>query len=148
MGGGQIRVQFYYGRQMPLRILDECEFWKLQEEEHTVVIREALENLEEEFIKSLEAWEQALSKTHDTVISYIESVNRSQYVYGELYNQVIQLVRHCLDESNRFIELCRQIKNNSRAAKNNPFAKTLLAHIIRESEYFTGISRVILYNRS
>jgi hypothetical protein len=33
-------MQFYYGQQMPLRILDEAEFWKHQEEEHTVVIRE------------------------------------------------------------------------------------------------------------
>lgn len=34
-------MQFYYGQQMPLRILDEAEFWKNQEEEHTVVIRES-----------------------------------------------------------------------------------------------------------
>lgn len=140
-------MQFYYGQQMPLRILDEAEFWKLQEEEHTVVIREALSNLEQEYIDALATWEQTLSKTHGTVISYIESVNRSQYVYGELYKQVIGLVQFCLDESNRFIELCRQIKNNSRAAKDNLFAKTLLDHIIRESEYFTGIARVILFNQ-
>jgi len=34
------KMQFYYGHQMPLRILDEAEFWKRQEEEHTIVIRE------------------------------------------------------------------------------------------------------------
>ena len=28
-------MQFYYGHQMPLRVLDEAEFWKHQEEEHT-----------------------------------------------------------------------------------------------------------------
>lgn len=39
-------MQFYYGQHMPLRILDEAEFWKHQEEEHTVVIRELVTGLE------------------------------------------------------------------------------------------------------
>ncbi len=144
--GGGI-VQFYYGQQMPLRILDECEFWKLQEKEHTVVIRKALDNLEEDYVNSLESWEETLSRTHGTVISYIESVNRSGGVYGNLYQQILHLVQFCFDQSNQFIALCRDIKNNSRAAKDNMFAKTLLDHIVRESEYFTGIARAILYNK-
>lgn len=137
-------MQFYYGQQMPLRILDETEFWKLQEEEHTVVIREALQNLEEEYVNALIEWENALSKTHQTAVSYIESVIRSDYVYEELYEQVIQFITFCLEESNQFIELCRQIKENSVAAIGQPIAKTILDHIIRESEYFIGIARVIL----
>jgi len=138
-------MQFYYGQQMPLRVLDEAEFWKMQESEHTVVIRELLPNLEPKFVEALKEWEQALSKTHQTVVSYIETVNRSQYVYEQLQQQVIQLVTFCLDESMKFIELCRQIKTQSAAAKDNPIAKTVLDHIIRESEYFIGIARVILY---
>ena len=137
-------MQFYYGQQMPLRILDEAEFWKQQEEEHTVVIREMLDDLEPKYVNALKEWEQKLSNTHQTVVSYVESVNRSQYVYGQLYQQVIQLVAFCLDESLKFIELCRDIKVNSQAAKNNLIAKTVLDHIIRESEYFIGIARVIL----
>ena len=70
-------MQFYYGDQMPLRVLDEAEFWKEQEEEHTVVIREALNNLEEQYVDALKQWEQALSVTHQKVVSYVESVNRS-----------------------------------------------------------------------
>lgn len=38
-------MQFYYGNQMPLRVLDECEFWKHQEE-HTVANRKLVKNLE------------------------------------------------------------------------------------------------------
>nr|WP_027417925.1 DUF2935 domain-containing protein [Aneurinibacillus terranovensis] len=45
-------MQFYYGDKMPLRILDEIEFWKQQEAEHTVVIRELVSNLEGEFRES------------------------------------------------------------------------------------------------
>lgn len=142
---GGTGVQFYYGDQMPLRVLDEAEFWKEQEEEHTVVIREALNNLEEQYVDALKEWEQALSVTHQKVVSYVESVNRSDYVHEELQAQVLQLVAFCLEESQQFIELCRQIKVNSATAKDNVFAKTLLDHIIRESEYFIGIARVALY---
>lgn len=136
-------VQFYYGQQMPLRILDECEFWKLQEEEHTVVIRVALPDLEPEFVEALQQWEQALASTRQRVISYIESVIRSPYVYEQLHREVMELVTFCLGESENFIALCRQIKRESAAAQA-PIAQTVLDHIIRESEYFIGIARVVL----
>ncbi|MFA8438061.1 DUF2935 domain-containing protein [Pueribacillus sp. YX66] len=140
-------MQFYYGQQMPLRILDEAEFWKLQEEEHTVVIREALNDLEKVYVEALKEWEKSLSNTHKTVVSYVESVVRSGYVYVQLQRQVIQLITFCLEESEQFIELCRQIKDNSSAAKDKPIAQTILDHIIRESEYFIGIARLILFGK-
>jgi len=140
-------MQFYYGQQMPLRILDEAEFWKEQEREHTVVIRSLLVNLEQQYVNALKEWEQALGKTHQIVVSYVETVVRNTYIYEQLQQEVIQLVTHCLDESMKFIELCRQIKTQSTAAKDNVIAKTVLDHIIRESEYFIGIARTILYCR-
>jgi Domain of unknown function (DUF2935) len=63
--GEEIGFQFYYGGQMPLRILDEAEFWNHQEEEHTVVIRELVTNLEEEYVDALHEWEKALGDTHN-----------------------------------------------------------------------------------
>ena len=138
-------MQFYYGQLMPLRILDEAEFWKRQESEHTVVIRQVLSNLENEYVSALQQWEQALTATQQRVVSFIETVIRMPYITAQLYQQVIQLVTFCLDESMKFIELVRQIKVNSASAKDDPIAQTILDHIIRESEYFIGIARVILY---
>ncbi|MBO8157077.1 MAG: DUF2935 domain-containing protein [Bacillaceae bacterium] len=141
-------MQFYYGHQMPLRILDEAEFWKHQEEEHTVVIRELVSGLEGEYVDALKEWEQALSKTHQQVVRYIESIVRSPYyIPDQLYNSVLKLVDFCLHQSLAFIKLCQQIKNNSEAVSNNPTAKVVLDHIIRESEYFVGIAQVLLANQ-
>ena len=140
-------MQFYYGKQMPFRIVDEIEFWKLQEEEHTVVIREALTSLEKKYVDALKKWEQALSETHQKAVSFAESVTRSQYVYGDLYQQVLELTKFSTDESMKFIDLCREIKVHSTAAKDNPIAKTILDHIISESEYFIGIARVVLQQK-
>lgn len=139
-------MQFYYGPQMPLRILDEAEFWKHQEEEHTVVIRELVSGLETPFVEALFEWEKALSKTHQQIVAFIESIIRSNmYVPAQLYEDVRELVQFCLDESEKFIEMCRLIKNESDVVKNNMTAKVVLDHIIRESEYFIGISRAFLY---
>jgi hypothetical protein len=141
-------MQFYYGQQMPLRILDEAEFWKHQEEEHTVVIRELVSNLEEQYVIALIRWEGALEETHQQVVRFIESVIRSGYqVSNTLYQQVLQLVQFCLQQSLNFIAICQQIKTESTVVSSNPTAKVVLDHIIRESEYFVGIAQALLYNQ-
>ncbi|MBA2876658.1 DUF2935 domain-containing protein [Thermaerobacillus caldiproteolyticus] len=141
-------MQFYYGQQMPLRILDEAEFWKHQEEEHTVVIRELVAGLEEPYVETLKKWEEVLSATHQQVVRYIESVTRAgYYLPDQLCNQVLQLVSYCLQQSLEFIKLCQQLKNESAAVSKNPTAKVVLNHIIRESEYFVGIAQVLLYSK-
>lgn len=141
-------MQFYYGSQMPLRILDEAEFWKNQEEEHTVVIRELVKNLEKAYVVALQEWEKALRKTHQHVIRFIETVIRSKEgITPRLYEDVIKLVKFSLKQSKLFIKLCRQIRDESAALKGNHTAKVVINHIIRESEYFIGIAQTILYQR-
>lgn len=139
-------MQFYYGHQMPLRILDEAEFWKLQESEHTVVIRELVSGLEPPFVETLEKWEAALTATHQTVIRLIESVIRSgALVTPALYEEVMRIVRFSLDQSLQFIQFLQYLKTNSKPVKDNPTAVVVVNHIIRESEYFVGIAQALLY---
>jgi len=140
-------MQFYYGNQMTLRILDEVEFWKHQEEEHTVVIRELVSGLEEPFVKALEEWEQVLADTHQTSVRFIESVIRSgNLIAPSLHQEVMNLVKYSLDQSLQFIRFCQHLKDASVPVKNNPTAITVINHIIRESEYFVGISQTLLYS--
>lgn len=138
-------MQFYYGQQMPLRILDEAEFWKHQEAEHTVVIRQLVPNLEPEFVQALGQWENALSATHQSVVRYIETVVRTGAPLSPaLHHEVMKLIAHCLQESQQFIAFCRHLKENSVPVKQNPVVVTVINHIIRESEYFTGIAQTLL----
>jgi len=46
-------MQFCYGDKNHIRILEEAEFWKRQEAEHTVVIRKIVQDLEEKFTEKL-----------------------------------------------------------------------------------------------
>lgn len=138
-------MQFYYGEKMPLRILDEGEFWKRQEAEHTDVIRALVPTLEEPFVQALVAWEQALSQTEATFVRYIEQVVRLEHKVGpELYQEILQLVRFALEQSRQFVLLLNQLGEESQALKSNPTAITVLNHIRRESEYFIGIAEALL----
>ncbi|WP_044893253.1 DUF2935 domain-containing protein [Bacillus alveayuensis] len=139
-------MQFYYGTQMPLRVLDECEFWKQQEEEHTVVIRELVNGLESTYVNQLKEWEKVLLHTYQQVVQFIETVIRSNGVFSQaLYRDLMQLVAVCLQQSKQFIDFLNGLMKKSEPIKNNPTAIVVIKHIIRESEYFIGIAQTILY---
>lgn len=141
-------MQYYYGAQMPLRVLDEAEFWKHQEEEHTVVIRELVSNLEQEYVDALAQWERDFQETHQRVIRYIETVNRSGgQVSEQLFQDILQLTTFCLEQSEAFIQFCRSLMTESVPIRTNPTAKVVLNHIIVESEYFIGVAQTILYQQ-
>lgn len=140
-------MQFYYDDKMPLRILDEGEFWKLQESEHTDVIRALVPNLEPPFVEALKEWEQAFARTQAMFVRYIEAVVRSGHNVGpEMQEQIIELVRFAVNQSQQFIGLLNQLGTESTPLKNNPTAITVLNHIRRESDYFIGISQAFISN--
>lgn len=138
-------MQYYYGDKMFLRVLDEAEFWKQQESEHTVVIRQVVPGLEEEYVQQLLDWEQALSQTHATAVKYIEAVIRSgSHVSPQLQQEIMQFINFCLCQSQEFVRFLNLIASTSRAIRGNPIATTVIDHIRRESEYFIGIAMVAL----
>lgn len=138
-------MQFYYDDKMPLRILDEGEFWKQQEAEHTEVIRALVPNLEKPFVDVLQEWDQAFARTRGMFVRYIEAVVRSgNKVSPELNQQINELVLFALDQSQQFIRLLSQLVDESVPIKNNPTAITVINHIRRESDYYIGISQAFL----
>ena len=103
---------------MPLRVLDEAEFWKHQEEEHTVVIRELVTDLEEKYVDLLKEWEQALSDTHQQVERYIQTVIRSgNVVTPPLYEDVLEMVSFCLEQSNSLSICAGKSKRKVKSSK-------------------------------
>ncbi len=138
-------MQFHYAEKMPLRILDEGEFWKRQESEHTDVIRALVPNLEPAFVAALKGWEQAFAQTDAIYTRYIELVVRSGHVVSPaIIEQINRLVEFSLQQSNQFVQLLDQLGMESVPLKNNPTAITVLNHIRRESEYFIGIAQEYL----
>lgn len=138
-------MQYYYGDKMPLRILDEGEFWKQQETEHTDVIRALVPDLEQPFVDALQDWEQALAQTQARFVRYIELVGKAgNQVSSEVNKQIMELVQFALHQSEQFIQLLNQLGASSKAMRANPTAITVLNHIRRESEYFIGTAQALL----
>ncbi|QQE75629.1 DUF2935 domain-containing protein [Brevibacillus composti] len=138
-------MQFYYDDKMPLRVLDEGEFWKQQEMEHTVVLRELAPNLEAPFVEALRAWEQSFAQTQGLFVRYVEAVVRSgDRVNEDMLRQIRELVVFAMQQSEQFIQLLNQMGSTSAPFRNNPVAASVLNHIRRESEYFIGITKALL----
>lgn len=142
-------MQYYYGDKNLLRVLDETEFWKQQESEHTVVIRQAVPNLEPQYVQLLQEWERALAQTQAIAVQYIEAVIRSNYnINHALEQQIIQFIHYAVDQSRKFIEFLNELSAKSAAIRNNPVAQVIINHIRRESEYYVGVVQAFLNLRN
>ncbi|HHV34733.1 MAG TPA: DUF2935 domain-containing protein [Syntrophomonadaceae bacterium] len=138
-------MQYYYGDRMIHRVLDEAEFWKQQEAEHTVVIREIVPNLEPEFVCQLEQFMLAFQKTKGKVVRYIETVIRAGcHICPGLEQEILQLIDFALRESKQFVMFLNHMLAESEAVRCNLTAQVVINHIRRESEYFIGIAQTIL----
>jgi hypothetical protein len=140
-----VQMQFYYGDKTFFRVLDEAEFWKLQETEHTVVIRTIAPDLEDEYVEQLQNWEKVLSQTQATAVRYVEAVIRSgSHISPQLERQIMQFINFCIRQSQDFVMFLNLISLESTAIRNNPIATTVVNHIRRESEYFIGIATIAM----
>ncbi|NLL67663.1 MAG: DUF2935 domain-containing protein [Clostridiaceae bacterium] len=138
-------MQFYYGEKTLARALDEAEFWKRQEAEHTVVIRQIAPNLESRFVMQLQQYETAFNQAKGLVVRYIETLVRSRdNVSRSMRQQILEFLEKALEQSKQFVQLLNQILLESDAVRNSPVAPVVINHIRRESEYFIGIAQAVL----
>ena len=138
-------MQFYYGEQNYLRVLDEVEFWKRQEAEHTTVIEQIVTNLETSTIETLSAFRHEFTQTENETVQLIETVIRAKgKVDYAMKQHIMDFIGYTIQESEEFIKFL-----NDLLAGNQPFLSQLeqvvVKHIIRESEYFIGIAQTILF---
>jgi acyl-CoA synthetase (AMP-forming)/AMP-acid ligase II len=140
-----VQMQYFYGDKMILRALDETEFWKLQEAEHTIVIREIVPDLEDEYVKQLENYEQIFSQARAAAVKYMEAALRSGLTAGsQLEQQIMQFLNICIRQSRDFIAFLNTISTQSEAVGDNPAATTVVDHIRRESEYYVEIITAVM----
>jgi hypothetical protein len=139
-------MQYYYGENNLLRVLDEAEFWKRQEKEHTLVIRNSTPGLEPEFVNYLAQFESAFNQMEGKAIQLIETTIRSKGDLSPLLKRDINtFIEASIAQSQQFIQLIDETLTESEAVRSNQFAQTVINHIRRESEYFIGIAQTILY---
>lgn len=126
-----------YGALTPLRLLEEIRFWKMQEKEHTVVIRELAPGLEPEYVQLLKEWEPVFAKTEQDAAQLIQAFLCSPGgMPPYLPMQAEYLLQQSIRQSMLFISQLQHMETHSKAIAGNPTAQVVIRHIIRESEYF------------
>lgn len=133
-------MRFFYGDKNILRALEEAEFWKHQESEHTDVIQEIVPDLEETYVSRLEEYKEIFDSTNGRIIQYMEAaVNCQNVLSPDIYQDIINIINLAIAQSKVFIDFLGILLRESEAVKNNPTAIVVINHIRRESEYFVGI---------
>lgn len=132
-------MRINYGENNAMRVLEEAEFWKRQEGEHTEVIQEILPDLEEEYVDKLNEYKEIFNSTEARIVQYIETLlNCKGSISPSMSQYIMQLIDIATRQSQVFVNFLGKILKDSKAISNNPMAIVVLNHIRRESEYFIG----------
>ncbi len=114
-------MRFFYGDKNILRALEEAEFWKHQESEHTDVIQEVTPDLEEEYVSRLEEYKEIFDSTHARIVQLIETaVNCQNMLSPEIYQEIINIINLAVAQSKVFVNFLGMLLRESDAVKNNP----------------------------
>lgn len=141
-------MRFCYGDKNTLRVLEEAEFWKRQEGEHTQVILEVATGLEENYVNQLKEFQEIFNSTEAIVLQYIEMlINSKNVITPIMHHEIMQLINLTIQQSKSFVDFLGNMIRDSTAVKNNPIAIVVINHIRRESEYYIGIAKAFLIGR-
>ncbi|KIL42233.1 hypothetical protein SD70_01410 [Gordoniibacillus kamchatkensis] len=129
-----------YGTLMPIRVLEEIRFWKMQEREHTLVIRALAPDLEAPFAALLSEWESVFEQSEMAAGRMLEAAVHGGLVVSQpQHAEVSRLLTVSAVQSEQFIRHLMRMEGESAPIRSRPVVKTVLEHIIRESEYFLGV---------
>jgi Fe-Mn family superoxide dismutase len=134
-------MQSEYGVGMHTRLLEEIMYWKMQEQEHTVVIRSLVPELEPAYVQWLQQWEEVFSKTKDfaqhTKAVLESSPNRSLPADWEDF--LPKLVEDSTNQSREFSRQLQLLPEYSAAVGLTRDASVALDYIRRQPEYFQSV---------
>lgn len=138
-------MRFCYGNKNGIRVLEEAEFWKRQEAEHTVVIQEVVPDLEDEYKNTLNTFKNEFESTEGVIVQMIEyAISLKGPVPPAVESDIRQLIAFTVNQSQAFVNYLTQIIAESAAVANYPVSVVVINHIIRESQYYLGIAKAYL----
>lgn len=137
---------FVYGSYMPLRVLEEICFWKMQEMEHTVVIREIVPNLEQPYVDLMKEWEPLFAQTEKIAQRVLQTaLICPTNLSPAIAKQTDALLQASALQSRTFVAQLTKLLTASAAVAASPIAVTVINHIIRESDYFLCVLATLIH---
>lgn len=129
-----------YGDLMPVRLLEEIQFWKNQELEHANMISQLIPDLEPEYAQVLSEWEQVFQKTEETARGWLTSVSKNrQLPEPNMIEQIELLLKASVYQSEQFVQQLEYMRQYSKAVQDTSAASIMISHIARESYVFVSL---------
>ncbi|MDK8182757.1 Fe-Mn family superoxide dismutase [Paenibacillus sp. UMB4589-SE434] len=133
-----------YGPLMPVRLLEEIQCWKNQEQEHTVLVHQMVPELEPTYVQLLNEWEHVFIKTEETARNWLHAIQKNNgQTDAALNDQIELLLKAAVYQSEQFTEQLDYLKQYSQAVQNLPLVSLVIAHIVRESYVFVSAAQAL-----
>lgn len=133
-----------YNTFMPFRIMEEIRFWKMREKENVHMLLQLPTGLEPQYVQLLTAWQDVLHKTETAVHGRIATAIQSQAATPHTHQSVKETMKQAVKQSEDLSQHLHELTKRSAALSTHPLMKTIIHHLIRESDYFIGIFRSLL----
>lgn len=121
-----------------VRVLQDIEFWKGQEQENTALIRQALPGLSEPYAKLLDEWSAVLKATETGASRLLEAARASAQDGNQTAFEVNALSAVAAEQSRELIRQLHSLKAQT-AELRSEAAESRLTKAIRDSENFLGL---------
>lgn len=134
---------------VPLMVdpLWEIQFWFDIQGAHTLLLEERLPDLENRFKGELEKIRGTLTMEKDKAAAlYREFMNQPYWPEARLINEFKEILYEAGKVSRQLVKILETILQESTSIVGER-QKMTLSHMLRESEYFLRILRVIKYSR-
>lgn len=129
---------FVYGKLMPIRALELVRHWKMQENEHNAVILHSFHGIDRSYAATLQAWEPVFAGTVQFANQWLDAwLPNPSRLPAHAEQTVEALIDASLEQSHRYVE---QLEQLSSAGSLPQSAKTIIAHSIRETNYYRGLA--------
>ncbi|MCD9024540.1 Fe-Mn family superoxide dismutase [Cohnella silvisoli] len=129
------------GNVMQLRLLEEIAYWKIQELEHTVVVRSLVPELETPYVQWLQQWENVFAKTQEFAQRArglaLSAPDRS--LPAEWAAALPKLVEDSLSQSKEFSRQLQLLPEHSAAIGQTRDSSIALDYIRRQPEYSNSV---------
>ncbi|WP_270165309.1 Fe-Mn family superoxide dismutase [Paenibacillus sp. SYP-B4298] len=123
---------YIYGKQMPLRWLEEIVRWKTEEAGHTDLIRQATDGLEPEYNQLMQEWQHVFTATEQGAAQWLSQLSQAQHTQplpAESLERIQELVHASMAQTRQFALHLDAILQQSAANRYSPVAVALLRHI-------------------
>ncbi|MFD1776390.1 Fe-Mn family superoxide dismutase [Paenibacillus rhizophilus] len=131
-------MQYVYGPPPAVGILNEIAFWKNQERENTGLIKLAVPELTEPYVKLMDEWDAVFGATEQSARSLLETALLPASAGSVDPAEINKLAAVSCEQSREFIRQLHAVKEQIPDLRGGA-AETLLPHVIRETEYFLGV---------